>query len=109
MELNCKDSDCIYIYICSMVKYAGIAKGDVEIFIKFGRGGEKEKIWDHAAGVVISEEAGGVVTDAGGKPLDFSKGIYLEGLDRGIVASSGTVLHQNILDAIDASWNSSCL
>lgn len=96
--------------IYSTVKYAAIAAGDVEIFMKFSRGGNyKEKIWDHAAGVVISEEAGGVVTDAGGKPLDFSKGIYLEGLDRGIVACSGSVLHEKILDAIDASWNSSCL
>ncbi|WZZ11261.1 hypothetical protein YC2023_097182 [Brassica napus] len=48
----------------------------------------KEKIWDHAAGVVIVEEAGGVVTDAGGRKLDFSKGVYLEGLDRGIIACS---------------------
>ncbi|GLT77899.1 hypothetical protein SLA2020_494540 [Shorea laevis] len=95
--------------VYSMVKYAAIARGDAEIFMKFARTGYKEKIWDHAAGVVIIQEAGGVVTDAGGCPLDFSKGIYLEGLDRGIIACAGAKLHEKILRAVDASWNSSSL
>ncbi|KAL8228167.1 hypothetical protein R6Q57_015751 [Mikania cordata] len=95
--------------VYSMVKYAAIARGDAEIFMKFARAGYKEKIWDHAAGVVIIEEAGGIVTDAGGRPLDFSKGMYLYGLDRGIIACAGPSLHQKIMTAVDASWNSSCL
>lgn len=93
--------------VYSMAKYAAIARGDAEIFMKFARAGYKEKIWDHAAGVLIIQEAGGVVTDAGGSPLDFSKGIYLEGLDRGIVACSGACLHEKIIAAVDASWDSS--
>lgn len=95
--------------VYSMVKYAAIARGDAEIFMKFARAGYKEKIWDHAAGVVIIQEAGGVVTDAGGRPLDFSRGVYLEGLDRGIIACSGSVLHEKIIKAVDASWDSSNL
>lgn len=95
--------------VYSMVKYAAIARGDAEIFMKFARAGYKEKIWDHAAGVVIIQEAGGIVTDAGGRPLDFSKGIYLEGLDRGIIACAGTKLHETLIGAVDASWNSSSL
>ncbi|KAJ7946920.1 PAP-specific phosphatase HAL2-like [Quillaja saponaria] len=95
--------------VYSMVKYAAIARGDAEIFMKFARAGYKEKIWDHAAGLVIIQEAGGVVTDAGGRPLDFSKGMYLEGLDRGIIASSGAKLHEKIIEAVDASWGSSSL
>lgn len=95
--------------VYSMVKYAAIARGDAEIFMKFARAGYKEKIWDHAAGVVIIQEAGGVVTDAGGHPLCFSKGMFLEGLDRGIIASSGATLHEKIIRAVDASWNSSSL
>lgn len=93
----------------SMVKYAAIARGDAEIFMKFAKSGYKEKIWDHAAGVVIVEEAGGVVTDAGGRPLDFSKGTYLEGLERGIIACSGVTLHEKLIDAVYASWDSSNL
>nr|KYP68946.1 hypothetical protein KK1_022596 [Cajanus cajan] len=93
----------------SMVKYAAIARGDAEIFMKFAKCGYKEKIWDHAAGVVIVEEAGGVVTDAGGRPLDFSKGMYLEGLDRGIIACSGVTLHEKFIAAVYASWDSSNL
>ncbi|XP_049384654.1 PAP-specific phosphatase HAL2-like [Solanum stenotomum] len=95
--------------VYSMVKYAAIARGDAEIYMKFARAGYKEKIWDHAAGVLIIEEAGGVVTDAGGQPLDFSKGEYLEGLDRGIIACAGAKLHETIIGAVDASWNSSSL
>ncbi|KAG6755970.1 hypothetical protein POTOM_039384 [Populus tomentosa] len=95
--------------VYSMVKYAAIARGDAEVFMKFARAGYKEKLWDHAAGVIIIQEAGGVVTDAGGRPLDFSKGIYLEGLDRGIIACAGAKLHEKIIRAVDASWNSSSL
>ncbi|KAJ4842615.1 hypothetical protein Tsubulata_034098 [Turnera subulata] len=95
--------------VYSMVKYAAIARGDAEVFMKFARSGYKEKIWDHAAGVLIIQEAGGVVTDAGGQPLDFSKGMYLEGLDRGIIACAGANLHDKIIKAVDASWNSSSL
>ncbi|KAK7362920.1 hypothetical protein VNO77_05045 [Canavalia gladiata] len=93
----------------NMMKYVEIACGDAEIFMKFGRAGYKEKIWDHAAGAIIIQEAGGMVTDARGRPLDFSKGLYLENLDRCIVACSEPTLHENIIHAVDASWLSSCL
>lgn len=91
------------------MKYAAIARGDAEVFMKFARAGKKEKIWDHAAGVVIIQEAGGVVTDAGGDPLNFSSGAYIERLDRGIIACAGPKLHENIIRAVDDSWCSSCL
>ncbi|GAQ86032.1 HAL2-like Inositol monophosphatase family protein [Klebsormidium nitens] len=93
----------------SMAKYGMLAKGDAEIFMKFARGDYKEKIWDHAAGCFIVEEAGGVVTDAGGRPLDFSRGRFLMGLDRGIIASSNPFLHRRLLAALDASYDSSTL
>lgn len=95
--------------VYSMVKYAAIARGEAEIYMRFAAGGYKEKIWDHAAGVLLVQEAGGVVTDAGGCPLNFSRGIYLEGLDRGIIACSGFHLHEKIVQAVYASWESSNL
>jgi 3'(2'), 5'-bisphosphate nucleotidase len=67
------------------------------------------QIWDHAAGCFIVEEAGGVVTDAGGRPLDFSSGRFLMGLDRGIIASCNPALHSRLLAALDASYDSSTL
>ncbi|KAG8386280.1 hypothetical protein BUALT_Bualt03G0132600 [Buddleja alternifolia] len=95
--------------VYSMVKYAAIARGEAEIYMRFARSGYKEKIWDHAAGVLLVQEAGGMVTDAGGRPLDFSRGIYLEGLDRGIIACSGFKLHEKLIGAVYASWESSNL
>ena len=97
------------IRVYSMVKYAAVARGDAEVFMKFARAGYREKVWDHAAGVVIVEEAGGLVTDAGGRPLDFSKGRFLCDLDRGIIASNGAEIHDALLTAIDDSLQSSRL
>lgn len=93
----------------SIMKYVALACGDAEVFMKFARTGYKEKIWDHAAGFIIIQEAGGTVTDVRGRSLDFSKGSYLRGLDRGIVACAGSTLHEKIIDAVDASWSSSSL
>ena len=61
----------------------------------------REKIWDHAAGVVIVEEAGGRVTDAAGNKLDFSLGRYLDSMKMGIVAGP-PVVHAAIVKAIAA-------
>ena len=58
----------------------------------------KEWIWDHAAGAIIIQEAGGLVSDAAGKPLDFSKGRWLD-IDGGIVAAPPTI-HPQLIAAI---------
>ena len=82
----------------SQAKYGLLSRGDASIFMRFPPAGYREKIWDHAAGVLIVHEAGGRVTDGGGAPLDFSKGRYLA-LDRGIVAAPPAV-HAAILRAV---------
>ena len=43
-----------------------LARGDAAILLRFPHKGYREKIWDHAAGVVIVQEAGAVTTDASG-------------------------------------------
>ena len=93
--------------IYSQVKYGSVARADADVFMKFPKAEYREKVWDHASGVILVEEAGGVVTDAGGTPLDFSKGRYLE-LDRGIVAASAA-LHEKLMQAIQLSWDSAAL
>ncbi|CAN7023757.1 unnamed protein product, partial [Brassica rapa subsp. trilocularis] len=61
----------------SQAKYAAVSRGDAEIYLRFTLSGHRETIWDHAPGFIITTEAGGVVCDAAGKSLDFSKGKYL--------------------------------
>ena len=60
--------------IDSQCKYAAVAGGDASVYLRLPtRPGYQEKIWDHAAGMIIVKEAGGKVTDINGKDLDFSK------------------------------------
>ena len=83
----------------SQCKYAAVALGMAEAYLRLPtRPGYVERIWDHAAGVAVLEEAGGAVTDAGGKPLDFSMG---RGLDdnRGVIATNGPC-HEDVVAAV---------
>ncbi len=73
----------------SQCKYVAVARGDAEIYLRLPtRADYEEKIWDHAAGVLLVREAGGEVSDVLGKPLDFSLGRTLRG-NRGAVATNG--------------------
>jgi 3'(2'), 5'-bisphosphate nucleotidase len=85
----------------SQAKYGAVARGDAAIYLRLPSPESphyREKIWDHAAGALIVEEAGGRVTDALGSDLDFNQGRRLE-KNRGVVASNG-YLHAAILNAI---------
>ncbi|KAK8586774.1 hypothetical protein V6N13_085797 [Hibiscus sabdariffa] len=75
------------VRIDSQAKYGALSRGDGAIYLRFPHKGYREKIWDHAAGCIVVTEAGGVVTDAAGKPLDFSRGKYLD-LDTGIIVTN---------------------
>lgn len=83
----------------SQAKYGKVACGGAEIYLRpQSRGDYREKIWDHAAGVVVVEEAGGRVSDLYGRRLDFSRGRLLED-NRGIVATNGAI-HDLVLEAL---------
>lgn len=83
----------------SQAKYAVLAGGEASVYLRLPtRKDYQEKIWDHAAGCLAVEEAGGRVTDVLGAPLDFSQGRTLAG-NRGVVASHGP-LHDALLAAI---------
>ena len=87
------------IRIDSQCKYAVIARGDASIYLRLPTKKDYvEKIWDHAAGSIIVEEAGGIVTDAFGKTLDFSLGRTLSG-NKGIVATNG-LIHEKVISAV---------
>jgi len=85
----------------SQAKYGIVARGEATIYLRVPSPSEpnyKEKIWDHAAGSIIAEEAGGRVTDIFGHPLDFSCGIKME-KNHGVVVTNG-ILHDIILEAL---------
>lgn len=85
----------------SQAKYAVIAAGYGDLLFRLltkAQPDYRERIWDHAAGSIIVEEAGGRVTDLTGKPLDFTQGRSLTG-NVGIVATNG-LLHETALHAI---------
>jgi len=85
----------------SQCKYAVVARGEADIYLRLPtRPGYVERIWDHAAGVLVITEAGGTVTDITGKPLDFTHGAGLKE-NRGVIVTNGP-LHEQVLDALNA-------
>ncbi|MEO0541501.1 MAG: 3'(2'),5'-bisphosphate nucleotidase [Cyanobacteria bacterium P01_A01_bin.105] len=88
----------------SQAKYGAVASGEAVLYLRLPSAkypNYKEKIWDHAAGVVITEEAGGRVTDMHGRTLDFSKAARLSD-NRGVVVSNG-VIHDQVLKALQSA------
>jgi len=85
--------------IDSQCKYAAVARGDVSIYLRLPKDKSyQEKIWDHASGSIIVDEAGGRVTDIYGRPLDFSRGRKLQS-NKGVIATNEK-LHEKVLNAI---------
>ena len=84
----------------SQAKYGVVARGEAEIYLRMPtRADYREKIWDHAAGALIVEEAGGTVTDVAGRPLEFHHGRELAA-NRGVIVTNGR-LHARVLEALD--------
>ncbi len=87
------------VHIDSMEKYARIAAGDAELYLRLPRLGSTRPfmIWDHCAGTAIVEAAGGKVTDVDGSPLDYSTGKTLA--NQGIIVSNGAI-HDRVITAV---------
>lgn len=86
------------IQMDSQAKYAAVAAGQAALYLRLPSPKTpdyREKIWDHAAGSLVVEEAGGRVTDMLGKPLDFASSARLTH-NRGVVVSNGAV-HDRVL------------
>ncbi|THH15722.1 hypothetical protein EW146_g4812 [Bondarzewia mesenterica] len=83
----------------SQAKYGALARGDGGVYLRLPTGvGYREKIWDHAPGALLIEEAGGIISDGHGEPLDFGLGRTL-GENFGVVAT-GKGVHSQILKAV---------
>ncbi len=90
------------VRVDSQVKYAVLAQGDAEVYLRLPKPDMpdyREKIWDHAAGVLIVQEAGGMVTDVEGRPLDFGQGKKLLN-NRGVIGTNGQ-FHDIVLENVE--------
>lgn len=86
----------------SQAKYGIVARGEASLYIRLPNPAfpdYRECIWDHAAGLIVVEEAGGTVTDARGASLNFMNGRRMvENL--GVVATNGDPLHNQVLSIL---------
>ena len=85
----------------SQAKYCAVGRGDAALYLRLPSPDQpdyREKIWDHAAGSLVVEEAGGRVTDMHGNPLDFATGVLMVN-NRGVVVSSGPI-HEQVIEAL---------
>ena len=85
----------------SQAKYGIVSRGEASLYIRLPNPAfpdYRECIWDHAAGMIVVEEAGGRVTDANGAPLNFLSGKRMHE-NRGIVATNGK-LHEHVLKVV---------
>ncbi len=88
------------IRLDSQAKYGLVARGDASVYLRIPRGGYVENIWDHAAGALVVQEAGGVVTDVDGRTLDWTTGRRLTA-NRGIIAAPAAIHGQVVTAARD--------
>lgn len=87
----------------SMAKYGIVASGQAALYLRLPSPKTpdyRENIWDHAAGSVVVEEAGGRVSDIHGQPLNFAASAKMVN-NRGIIVSNG-VIHDQVLAALQS-------
>ncbi|OQY49120.1 MAG: 3'(2'),5'-bisphosphate nucleotidase [Anaerolineaceae bacterium 4572_78] len=87
--------------IDSQAKYAVVARGDATLYLRLPSPKTPdyhEKIWDHAAGTIITEEMGGQVSDMQGLPLDFASDHEMR-YNRGVVVSNGGI-HLAVIESL---------
>lgn len=104
--LGALDNHAEPLWMDSQAKHVVLAAGRADLLLRFPTStGCGDAIWDHAAGSLLVEEAGGRVTDLAGHPLDFSTGRRVRGAS-GLVASNGW-LHDAVLKAIGGVYTGS--
>ena len=90
----------------SQCKYAVVARGQAEAYIRSpAKRLYEEKIWDHAAGTIVAQQAGATVSDLHGKKLDFNHGRTLK-QNRGIlcVSQEHHARISSVISEIDLGW-----
>lgn len=83
----------------SQAKYGAVACGMAALYMRLPSPKTpdyRENIWDHAAGAIVVEEAGGRVTDMYGVPLNFGKSVKMMN-NQGVIVSNGAI-HDAVLE-----------
>lgn len=91
------------VRVDSQAKYGIVSSGEAALYLRLPSPkypNYRENIWDHAAGAIVVEEAGGKVTDMYGKPLDFATASKMND-NRGVVVTNGTI-HDTVINAIQS-------
>lgn len=83
------------ILMDSQAKYSVVASGKAALYLRLSS--YAEHIWDHAAGAILVEEAGGKVSDRNGKPLGFATAKMTE--NDGVIVTN-SILHDRVLSAL---------
>ena len=78
------------------VKYALLALGLADVYLRVPRSAYREKVWDHAAGTLVAGQVGHRVSDLKGRPLDFGMPPHLPNPGGGLlIAPPG--LHERLV------------
>jgi len=86
-------------HLDSQDKHALIAAGLADIYLRLAPDpAYREKLWDHAAGTLIVQEAGGRVSDLRGQPLEWTAGPRM--IHNTGVLVTNRLLHDTVLSAI---------
>jgi 3'(2'), 5'-bisphosphate nucleotidase len=87
----------------SQAKYGVVALGQASMYLRLPnpqKPNYKENIWDHAAGSIIVQEAGGRVTNMRGENLNYTEGTKFTGTGVVVSIGEGTSIHEKILSAL---------
>lgn len=100
----CNNSDLSKIYNIDFIEtdvfstlngYISIASGESDVLISLKFANTSLKVWDHAGGIVLLQNAGGIISDIDGRKLDFSQGSLLS-KNKGAILSNGK-FHEKLL------------
>ncbi|EPP34747.1 inositol monophosphatase family protein [Chlamydia ibidis] len=84
----------------SQYKYAMVAEGAADFFIRYPFIISDARIWDHAPGAFLVEEAGGRVSDLLGNPLSYDIDNMILNNHPVILASGNSHIHETTLEAL---------
>ena len=88
----------------SQYKYAMVAEGMVDFFIRYPFAVLHTRAWDHVPGAFLVEESGGVVTDIFGHALNYCENNFTLENHPVILASGNAQIHSTTLEVLQKHY-----